>query len=121
MAAAYTWPDTLPQIPQRGFSETGGINIIRSQTDTGPAKMRRRAASAATLTCDFLMKTTQVSTFEDFVTTSLGGVLRFYFTHPRTKQVVEVRIVPAGSGDLYTISYQAPEYWMVKLTLEVLP
>jgi hypothetical protein len=121
MAAAYTWPATLPQIPQRGFSETGGMNIIRSQTDTGPAKMRRRAASAATLACDFLMKTTQVSTFEDFVTTSLGGVLRFYFTHPRTKQTVEVRLVPTGSGDLYTISYHAPDYWMVKVTLEVLP
>jgi hypothetical protein len=122
MAAAYTWPTTLPQVPQRGFSETGGMNIIRTQTDTGPAKMRRRAASAATLSCSFLMTTAQVATFESFVSSSLGGVLRFYFTHPRKLTQIEVRIVPQGnSGDLYTLDYNAPGYWMVKLTLEILP
>lgn len=122
MAAAYTWPTTLPQVPQRGYTETGGMNIIRTQTDTGPAKMRRRAASAANLSCQFLMTTAQVTTFETFVSTSLSGVLRFYFTHPRKLTQVEVRIVPQGNGgDLYNIDYHAPGYWMVKLTLEILP
>jgi hypothetical protein len=122
MAASYTWPTTLPQVPQKGYSETGGMNIIRTQTDTGPAKMRRRADSPATLSCSFLMSTTQVNTFETFVTTSLNGVLRFYFTHPRKQTTVEVRIVPQGnSGDLYTLTYLSPVYWRVNLTLEILP
>jgi hypothetical protein len=84
--------------------------------------MRRRAASAATLSCQFLMTTAQVSVFENFVETSLSGVLRFYFKHPRTETTEEVRIVPSGNnGDLYNIDYYAPGYWMVKLTLEILP
>jgi hypothetical protein len=121
MAAAYTWPTNIPQVPQKGFTETGGINILRTQTDTGPAKMRRRAASAANLSCQFLMTTAQVASFETFVHGTIKGVLRFNFTHPRKLTEVEVRIVPQGSGDLYTIDYQAPGYWMVKVTMEILP
>lgn len=121
MAAAYTWPNTLPQVPQRGYSEQGGVNLVRSQTDTGPAKQRRRAASANKLSVSFLMTTAQVATFEDFVLNSLKGVSRFYFTHPRLLTQQEVRIVPSGSGDEYTVDYHAPGYWMVKLTLEILP
>lgn len=121
MAAAYTWPASLPQVPQRGFSEQGGVNLIRSQTDTGPAKQRRRAASASKMSVSFLMTTAQVATFEDFVLDSLKGVSRFYFQHPRLLTQQEVRIVPTGNGDEYTIEYQAPDYWMVKLSLEILP
>jgi hypothetical protein len=121
MAAAYTWPTTLPQVPQRGYSEQGGVNIIRSQTDTGPAKQRRRAASANKLSVSFLMTTAQVATFEDFVINSLKGVSRFYFKHPRLLTTQEVRIVPSGSGDEYTVDYHVPGYWMVKFNLEILP
>jgi hypothetical protein len=35
--------------------------------------------------------------------------------------VSEVRIVPQGEGDYYTLSYVAPGYYTVNLTLEVLP
>ena len=121
MAAAYTWPLSLPQVPQRGYSEQGGVNIIRTQTDTGPAKQRRRASASHKLSVSFLMTTAQVATFEDFVHNSIKGVSRFYFTHPRLQTTEEVRIVPSGSSEEYTIDYHAPGYWMVKLTLEILP
>lgn len=118
--ALTTWPTLLPQNPERGFSETGGVNILRTQTDTGPAKMRRRAASPATMGVSFMMTTDQVALFEDFYYNSIGGVQRFNFTHPRLRTSVEVRIVPQ-SGNSYTTEYVAPGYWRVKLTLEVLP
>lgn len=121
MAAAYTWPVALPQVPQRGYSEQGGVNIIRTQTDTGPAKQRRRAASGSKMSVSFLMTSAQVVIFEDFVLNSLKGVARFYFTHPRLLTQQEVRIVPTGNSEEYTIDYHAPGYWMVKLTLEILP
>lgn len=118
--AIFTWPSSLPQNPERGFSETGGASVLRSQTDTGPAKMRRRAASPATLSVSYLMTTAQVTTFESFVGSSLQYVLRFNYTHPRTGNAVEVRIVPQG-GNSYNIDYVAPGYWRVKMTLEILP
>lgn len=121
MAAAYTWPVSLPQVPQKGYTEQGGVNIIRTQTDTGPAKQRRRADSPNKLSVSFMMTTEQTSTFEDFVINSLKGVARFYFKHPRTQYVKEVRIIPTGTGDEYTIDYLAPGYWLVKFNLEVLP
>lgn len=121
MAAAFTWPLSLPQTPERGFSEQNGVNIIRTQTDTGPAKQRRRAASAAKMSVSFLMTTAQVAVFEDFVLNSLKGVARFYFKHPRLQATKEVRIVPQGNSEHYTISYQAPGYWSVKFNLEILP
>jgi hypothetical protein len=121
MAALYTWPLSLPQVPQRGYSEQGGANILRTQTDTGPAKQRRRAASANKMSVSFLMTTAQAAIFEDFVLNSLKGVARFYFKHPRLLTQQEVRIVPTGSSDEYTIDYHAPDYWMVKFNLEILP
>ena len=49
------WPASLPQVPQKGFTESVGINVIRSATDAGPAKQRRRAARPNELS----VKTTQ--------------------------------------------------------------
>lgn len=118
--AIFTWPLALPQNPERGFTETGGASILRTQTDTGPAKMRRRASSPGTLNVTYLMTTAQVNTFETFVNNSLQYVLRFNYTHPRTGASVEARLVPQ-SGNSYTIDYVAPGYWRVKMTLEILP
>ena len=53
------WPATLPQVPQKGFQETVGVNIIRSQTDAGPAKQRRRASRPNEMTLSFIMTTAQ--------------------------------------------------------------
>lgn len=126
--AVSTWPTTLPQVPQKGYTETGGVLILRTPTDAGPAKMRRRGESPQGLNVSFLMSGAQVSSFEDFVKTTLRGVKRFNFPHPRLKSgtppvptSVEVRIVPQGSGDLYTLTYAAPDYWTVSMQLEILP
>jgi hypothetical protein len=121
MAYSYVWPATLPQTPQKGYSETGGANILTTPMDAGIAKRRYRSKSPGILQVTFLMTTNEVANFESFVTSTLRGTARFGFTHPRLKTTVEVRIVPNGSSNLYTVTYSAPEYWTVSLQLEVLP
>lgn len=121
MAYTYVWPVSLPQSPQKGFSETGGALIVRTPMDAGPAKMRRRGKSVAKLTLSFIMTSAQVEALEDFVDNSIKGTARFGFPHPRKGTVEEVRIVPSGDGDLYTLTYLAPGYWTVNMAFEVLP
>ena len=121
MAYNYIWPPGLPQIPQKGYSETTGTNIIKTPTDSGPAKLRYRGQKPSNLNLTFIMTDSQVEILEDWVTTTLKGVIRFGFPHPRKNVVVECRFVPQGEGNLYTISYIAPGYWNVAVTLEILP
>lgn len=115
-----TWPLTLPQAPQKGFTETVGYNIIRSTTDMGPAKQRKRSRSPNILDVNFIMTSAQVAILETFVDTDLVGVRRFLFKHPRTSTMVEVRFVPTGGG-LYKSQYLAPGYWTITTQFEILP
>ena len=122
MAAAFSWASTgLPQNPQKGFTETGGVLVLRTPTDQGPAKLRYRGVKPQVLNLTFMMTTAQVTTLENFVKLTLKGTARFYFVHPRTAVNSEVRIVPQGSGDYYTVSYVAPGYWNIAIQFEVLP
>ena len=123
------WPASLPQVPQKGFTESVGINVIRSATDAGPAKQRRRASRPSEFTLNFLMTTAQTQKLEDFIknqptnttTPGIAGVNRFTFTHPRLYTTVEVRIIPGSSGEFFTLQYMAPGYWSTSLKFEVMP
>lgn len=118
---AYSWPTGVPQVPQKGFTEAGGSLILRSPMDAGPAKQRRRGKSPNTMQVSFVWTNAQTAAFESFVENTLRGTARFTFTHPRTLQTVEVRIVPQGSGTLYNITYLAPGYTTTAFQLEILP
>lgn len=119
--AVLSWPNTLPQSPQKDFQETIGINIVRSSMDAGPAKQRLRGRRPSMLNLSFIMTTSQTQTLETFVNTDLLGVKRFNFTHPRTGSIVECRLVPQGDGQFFTLQYRAPGYWQTNLQFEVLP
>lgn len=119
--ATYVWPESLPQSPQKGFTETGGVLILRTPMDAGPAKQRRRGQRPQTMDVSFIMTTQQTQDLENFVKTTLQGTARFDFNHPRLNTTVEVRIVPQAEGQLYSFSYLAPDYWTVSLKLEILP
>lgn len=128
--AVLQWPTTLPQVPQKGFTESVGINVIRSQTDAGPAKQRRRAARPNELSVNFLMTTEQTQKLEDFIknlptntiTPGIAGVNRFTFPHPRILgTTIEVRIVPGSGGEFFNLQYMAPGYWSTSLKFEVMP
>lgn len=121
MAYSYVWPATLPQVVQKGYTETGGVLVLRTSMDAGPAKQRRRGARSKTMQVSFLMTSTQVDALQDFVENVLRGTARFGFNHPRTGLVAEVRIVPQQEGTLYNIQYIGPEYFTVSMSLEILP
>ena len=121
MAYSYVWPATLPQSVQKGYSETGGVNIVRTSPDLGPAKQRYRGKSSQQLNVSFLMTSAQVAILNTFIETTIKGTARFGFTHPRTNQIVEVRISPQQNSQFYTSTYAAPGYYTVQMQLEVLP
>lgn len=119
--ANYVWPPALPQVPQRGFSESVGANIIRTPTDQGPAKQRRRSLRPSIMGVSFLMTTAQVAILQDFLYDTLQCVKAFDFTHPRTGYTVNTRVVPGQDGELFKSTYAAPGYWTITLNFEILP
>lgn len=121
MAVSFVWPLGLPQAPDRGFTESKGLNVLRTPMDAGPAKMRKRSVRPDTMNVSYLLTTNQVSTLETFVFTTLQGTYRFGWPHPRTNVQVEARVVPSSDGAYYSITYAAPGYWRVSLQLEILP
>lgn len=127
--AVLLWPTTLPQVPQKGFTESIGINVIRSQTEAGPAKQRRRTSRPNEMNLNFLMTTAQTQTLEAFIKNlptavppGIGGTNRFKFPHPRILgTTIEVRIVPGSGGEFFNCQYVAPGYWSTGLKFEVMP
>lgn len=121
--AAISWPNTnsFPQVPQKGFTESVGVNIIRSQTDAGPAKQRVRGRKPTTMQLSFIMTDQHAGMLETFVKDTIRGTKRFNFTHPRLNTQVEVRIVPQGDGEFYQLQYLAPGYWQTSINFEILP
>jgi len=117
------WPTAngFPQSPQKGFSESLGVNVVRTQTDMGPAKQRRRSKRPATMDVSFIMTTQHTEMLEAFIDNDLKGVNRFKFTHPRLYTTIDVRIVPQTDGEFFKLQYLAPGYYQTSLKLEVLP
>jgi len=120
------WPPSLPQYPERNYSETLGVNVIRTPMDSGPAKVRYRSNRPQTLNVQYTLSKTQVDTLETFLLTTIKGVLRFSYPHPRlssgtTYVMREVRVVPQQDGQLFTLQYVAPDYYKIGLQLEILP
>jgi hypothetical protein len=117
------WPtaNNFPQVPQKGFTESIGVNVIRSNMDAGPSKQRRRASRPNTMDLSFIMTTAQTTELENFVKNTIQGVKRFSFPHPRTAATVEARIVPQSEGEFFRLQYLAPGYWQTSLKFEILP
>lgn len=114
-----TWPTGLPQRPLAdGFTESPQSNVVRSDMDVGPAKMRRRyTATVRTYSMELLLSTSQVATLETFYRTTLAEVDPFDWTDHRTGSAASYRF---RSPPAYTEA-GAPDYWRTTLDLEVLP
>lgn len=115
------WPSDLPQAALvAGYQQQPPNLIIRTETEAGVAKVRRRfTAGARRLNMAFLMTGAQVIIFDAFYLQTLeGGALRFDFAQPGNTAYGWCRIIepptyePAGSGALY---------WRVALAIEALP
>lgn len=92
--ALQTWPLTLPQGPA-SYSESNNDSIlIRTATDSGPSKVRRRFTKAVVEgQMTFLLTLAQLKVFREFHRAQLNlGTERFNFMHPWDQVVREYRL-----------------------------
>jgi hypothetical protein len=113
------WPVSLPQdFLRNSYQSAAAENRIRSQPDTGPAKVRRRStANVRPMAGNMNITDAQLTALKTFYdTTTLSGSLPFTFPDPETAATLLVRFdgVPGWS-------YVSPDVWLVMLKLEVLP
>lgn len=89
------WPVALPDLPLMGWGETFAETRVRTQTDTGPAKVRQRStAGVRNLSLPFALTESQMGTLDTFFhTDTAGGSLRFEWEHPRTGVTYEMRFL----------------------------
>jgi hypothetical protein len=120
-----SWPGTLPPVPQiRGYEEKTPANVIRTEMEVGPAKVRRRTTGGIRPhKMLFNMTQAQVELFDEFLGAVLAdGALAFDYAHPRTGTTVRFRIIPPVT---YTLERPATGgdagVWWVSLDMEQLP
>lgn len=112
------WPAALyGHIVKGSFTETPPQNVLRTQMDAGPAKLRRRStANVRTFSLTLFLTKALVTTFDTFyVTTIQSGALAFDMYHPRTHVTGEYRIVNQPTY------LPMKEGFSVRLDLELLP
>jgi hypothetical protein len=93
-----TWPGTLPTAPMYGWTEVPGTSIVRTETDSGPAKTRQRFSSAPSqFSLQFALDTAQATRLMQFYTNApsagdagtAGGAKTFGgLGHPRDNSSV---------------------------------
>lgn len=113
------WPALLPQgFEPEGYKETPYRNMVRTEMDFGPAKVRPRfTASVRSFQGTMPMTRTQLDSLETFWYGSLvRGTASFNFPHPRTGVTISVRFVEPPA-----IVATGPNRFKVSLNLEQLP
>jgi len=114
------WPETLPQrLFVDGSQESMGDGRLRTQTDTGPGKVRSRSSAVVRpLSGTMRMNNAQLETMMSFINIDLvGGSLPFNFPAPRGEGTWLVQLgqnMPSWSnvgGDRYNVT----------IAVEVLP
>lgn len=106
-----TWPSSLPQkFDADTYTERRPPNTVRTKTDIGPGKTRRRfTAVSSFLSGSMTLTQSQATTFEDFFdTVTQGGSDPFSWTHPRTGVAItaqfhgEYQMEDTEGGDVLT-------------------
>ncbi|MBL1148203.1 MAG: hypothetical protein HND56_01185 [Pseudomonadota bacterium] len=113
------WPSALPESPlTEAYAEALPDNIIRSSTDQGPAKLRRRTtAGVRHLQLAYILSAAQTELLDGFYLEDLqSGSLPFLQSHPRTGEEKSMRF---KSPPDYTSLNGG--YFRVTLELEILP
>lgn len=117
--ADVSWPNDVPKSPLvDSFTEQPGRDVVRTQMDAGPSKMRRRTtAGVRKITKTLRMTESEVESLDTFYTSTLGqGTLRFDVENPRTGTVKEMRFVKRPTWRLVT-----DDDYDVNVQLEVMP
>lgn len=112
------WPSSLPQaLDSDAYQETPPDLTVSSDTDSGPAKRRRRFSAGVTAIKGSIKPLTkeQAGTLVSFYLDDLQSVLRFSWVHPRTGAAAEFRFRAPPE-----ISSRGATY-IAALDLEILP
>ena len=118
------WPPTLPQRPQRnGYKSQYPNQLIRSDMDSGPAKVRRRGnAKPVTLSLTYVLNAEQLAVFKDFVSEAIAeGAVCFDWPHPVLNRYVRARLVGQNSSIYDEQLFGDTLDWQITFTLEYWP
>lgn len=118
---AAPWPSQLQKVFNADtFRETLPDNVIRSDVDVGPQKLRRRTTSAVTpITAGIFLPIEHYQTLKDFYEVDCaGGVLPFELEHPITGDLEEFRF--RAPPDLSPLN-RSGIYYVINLQLEMMP
>lgn len=112
------WPLSLPQEPDIGHIEEAPNNLLRTQMDVGPPKVRRRyTAAVRSVEMPLELDDAQTTTLHDFFTTTLkDGADLFDWKLPRTGGAVTFRFVKPPKYECIH-----PKRYQTVLSLEILP
>lgn len=91
---AEQWPASLEQKLQvQGFQQTLGNTVIKSETEIGLPKERRRFTKGIDrIGATIIINRTDIATFDNFYNTTLnGGILTFEFTDPISDTLKEYK------------------------------
>lgn len=118
-----TWPGALPQDQFIGLNDTRQPAVVRSQPDTGPAKMRRRFTAAPRfLTVPIVLDGSQRQTFDTFfITTIKEGSLTFDWEDPVDDTTVTFRFRTPPRFELVVGDSDVNKrVWRTNMELEIL-
>jgi hypothetical protein len=121
--SAGTWPATLPQIPDIGVSEEIQSNVVASEVDSGPPKLRRRSTKRRVFqTVPITLTGAQYATLRAFYEdTLLDGTLTFDWADALTDVATEFRFVSPPKPDMWTAAPNPDDrMYTINLELEVM-
>lgn len=109
-----SWPASLQQLlSEANFGITLGDTVLRSDTDVGPAKLRRRFTKGVDeYSASIYLTSAQYSIFVNFYNTTLnGGTLPFEFNHPITGSLESFRFrqpptISSIGGGMFQANFQ---------------
>lgn len=116
---AVAWPGSLPQTPLFGWTKQLAETRLRTQTDTGPAKVRRQFTSGVEnlSNVSILVTEAQRTTFQTFFDdTTSGGSLPFEWQMPDTGATRDFRF-----KETPVISAVNHQTYRITMNLEALP
>lgn len=114
------WPSELPQcIPLDNYSEGSANNLLRSQTSTGPAKVRARSTAAVRpVAFTMILSRAQLAVLRSFVEVTLvRGSASFTFPAQTEEGNWLVRFADDGLPQISRIGSK----FAVAVKLEILP
>ncbi len=112
------WPESLPQSPLLdGWQETLADNVLRTEMEQGPAKLRRRSTVASgRMRAQFLLSAADCALLDTFYNDTLaGGVKVFRLLHPLRNVTIVCRF--AAPPEYAAVN---GEYCRARLSLEVM-